>query len=101
MIISYVIKFWLFASLLVLTSEGCSTRAPIIYSAENFQKTYLITTIIELLENPLDYRDSIVEIQGYYRSGFEKSALYATKNDYINTNNKRAIWIGFHENLSI
>ncbi|TKR30546.1 hypothetical protein FCE95_10545 [Luteimonas gilva] len=50
-------------------------------------------SLIALLANPEKYEGKAVRVIGYYRSGFEQSALYLNKSDYENDVWGNGIWI--------
>lgn len=51
----------------------------------------------ELISNPKNWEDSLVETEGYYRSGFEESALYIGRTGDGLTN--KGMWLNFSKDL--
>lgn len=52
----------------------------------------------ELISNPKDWKDSLVETEGYYQAGYEESALYMgrTGDGLV----RKGIWVSFSKELS-
>ena len=52
----------------------------------------------ELVSAPKKWKDLYIETEGYYQTGFEKSALYISSSDY--EVEEKALWLNFDEELS-
>lgn len=50
-------------------------------------------TIAELISNPRRFEGSAVRVDGYYRWGFEHSAVYTNKEDAEHHRTEKGIWV--------
>ena len=71
-----------------LLLAACSLPA-----AETNTNTVPKVAITNLLTHMKDYRGKRVEVKGYYKSGFELSALYQNQEDAKSFRDARALWI--------
>lgn len=66
--------------------------APVVSDLEK-EDGVIWTSLVQVLAHPEKYHGKKIMLQGYYRSEFEHSALYLTKDDADNSNCRSGIWV--------
>lgn len=63
-----------------------------VYNCKCAEQTFAILALPTLIKNPNAYDSKLIEIEGFYRSEFERSALYRNR---TNEEEGRALWLDF------
>ena len=80
---------------LLLISFSCSHRSPYIYKSANHteENKYQIVDINDILKNPRRYNEKNISVKGFFRYGFEMSAIFESPRFTASTEGYDAIWL--------
>lgn len=77
---------------------GCNKTITTTYKNPNLLGKFDTITFKDIIQSPNKYQGKNIELCGFYKYSFEKSAFYSTK---FNNDSKQAIWIDFHKDLPL
>ncbi|MFN8288972.1 MAG: hypothetical protein U0U70_01825 [Chitinophagaceae bacterium] len=85
------LRFFVFVFLVILFSSCYNKlKTQLIYESKCLDSAYEKVTLNKLFDSPISYNLKLIEIEGYYSCGYEKSSL-STKRHINNTS--RSLWL--------
>lgn len=80
---------------LILSFSFLNCTTPFEYQiANNKEKKYDKVSLINIINNPLDYDNKDIEVEGFYYSSMEQSTIVALKDS------KKGLWVDLSSSLS-